>query len=252
MPLPYNDPDYDTDYFIKKQQELQLKISDAERILKRAKDELAIQNEVLAREKNKSLEIRHLYDEIGTLEKTVKEFERQTRRLADLNHQIEDYLTKGDPKTGGLFGWSEKKADNRLKYLEQVLDGQAYTVHRYPTIESPDEVRVAQEFSVQISLTEDLITSNSYIKHFNKKSVSVTEEGQLSLGLPEQEEWKIDVTLFAPAFTFYKNTSSMTLPKSGDSTPAIFYLKAKPIKTDQQISKLYATLWHISLKSSGR
>lgn len=114
---------------------------------------------------------------------------------------------------------------------------------RYPTIETPDQVPVGQKFSVQISLTEEKITPEVEISQG-----TVTKDGQLSMQLPaqpEQDAWDIDVALFAEGFTFRgANTTTISLPRKGDSTPAIFFLTPKPINAPTQVRKLYATLWH--------
>lgn len=121
-------------------------------------------------------------------------------------------------------------------------------ISRYPAIESPEEIKVDQEFAVQVFLTEDIIIPGVEIKSINKESAKITEKGQLELELPaqkESEKWKIDVILAAPGFKFLKsNVSFLILPKTGDSTPAVFYLKPEPIKKARQTLKLYVTLWH--------
>jgi hypothetical protein len=180
---------------------------------------------------------RILKEEIENLKEEIEKIERQTKRIKKLES------TKLKEEIENLKEEIEKieRQTKRIKELESTKKSATATckISRYPTIESPDEILVDQEFALQISLTEDLMTPKVYVKSFNKESVALTAEGQMVMDLLNQEKWKIDVTLFAPAFSFSKggNTSSMILPKSGDSTPAIFHLKAKPIK-------LYATLWH--------
>ncbi len=117
-------------------------------------------------------------------------------------------------------------------------------VTRFPTIESPDEVPVGQNFAVQVSLTVDEITPEVKIKP--SKGTKVTKEGALSLPLPAGDEWEIDVILSAPGFKLAsgQNTQKITLPRDDDSTPALFTLAARPIKTATKARKIYATLWH--------
>jgi CHAT domain-containing protein len=116
-------------------------------------------------------------------------------------------------------------------------------IYRYPTIECPDEVSAAQEFAVQISLTRELITPGVRIES------GKTTEGKLSLLLPSasNQNWKIDVVLSAPDFTFGSkgtNTSSMILSKDEDSSPVVFYLRAKEIEGPKLDANLHATFWH--------
>ncbi len=117
-------------------------------------------------------------------------------------------------------------------------------VNRYPTIESPDEVPVGQNFSVQVSLTIDEITPEVTVKP--SKGTVITKEGALALPLPAGDEWEIDVVLSAPGFKLAsgRNTQKIVLSRDDDSTPALFELAARPIKTGRKARKIYATLWH--------
>jgi len=118
-------------------------------------------------------------------------------------------------------------------------------ITRYPTIESPTTVQVERIFQILVSLTGDQITPETEIKHTDK-TVAVTEDGKISMRFPAyQEEWEIDIVMTSSDFAFPKGyTGSILLPKNGDSTPALFHLKAKPITTPRKTSKIYATLWH--------
>jgi hypothetical protein len=115
-------------------------------------------------------------------------------------------------------------------------------VERYPTMECPDQVNVNQEFALMVSLTEDQITPDVKIK-----SGQATPEGALSLQLPKSSKgWAIDVVLSAPGFTFVKgsNNAAIQLPLTGDSTPALFHLKARQPKKPGKGENIYATFWH--------
>jgi hypothetical protein len=115
------------------------------------------------------------------------------------------------------------------------------TVERYPTVECPDQVVVEKEFAVQISLTEGLVTTSVVV------TVGETNAaGQLVLQLPDQNSWKIDVIASAKGLTIRDgvNIGSIKLPRKGDSTSAVFYLRPNPIRGPQEQAKIYATLWH--------
>ncbi|HXZ28972.1 MAG TPA: CHAT domain-containing protein [Terriglobales bacterium] len=117
------------------------------------------------------------------------------------------------------------------------------TLERYPTIESPDAVAPGQEFAVQVSLTEEQITPEARVQQG-----ATTAEGKLALALPQSAEnqWKIDVALSAPGLEFARgsNLGSLVLPRQGDSTVAIFYLRARPMAAAERSVHLMATLWY--------
>ncbi len=115
------------------------------------------------------------------------------------------------------------------------------TIRRYPTMETQETVAVGNEFSVLVSLTEELITPEVTISQGTE-----TESGQLEMTLDDMEEWELDVVLSAAGFTFRHNqdTASIMLPRQGDSTPARFYLTPDPISQAKQTRKIYATFWY--------
>jgi tetratricopeptide (TPR) repeat protein len=122
--------------------------------------------------------------------------------------------------------------------------GTSSTLERFPTIESPDAVAPEQEFAVQISLTEEQITPEAKVQQG-----ATTAEGKVVLNLPaapEQQQWKIDVALSAPGLDFARgsNMGSIVLPRQGDSTVAIFYLRARAIAGAERPVHLMATLWY--------
>lgn len=124
-------------------------------------------------------------------------------------------------------------------YPEQ---GEPRRVERFPTMEAPGEVDASEEFALQVSLTEDLITPDVKIKAGEK-----TEDGKLRLNLPhDQKSWALDVVISAPAFNLKggKNRGRIELPLEGDSSPALFYLQAKAIEKSEMDARVYATLWY--------
>ncbi len=115
-------------------------------------------------------------------------------------------------------------------------------VQRYPLIDAPDRVRVGQEFAVEVSLTEQQIATSTRIV-----GGRATPEGRLAMQLPAlADNWKIDVVLSATGFDFTRanNTGSFVLPRTGDSTPAVFHLRASAIDGDKRTAPIRATLWH--------
>ncbi len=117
----------------------------------------------------------------------------------------------------------------------------AVNIERYPTIECPETVSIANEFAVQFALTEKLITPEVEIETAEAKTVKT-----LSLRLPERDYWAIDVVISAPDFVLRDgvNRSTLKLARTGDSTPALFFLRPKAIVSSQQTARLYITLWH--------
>jgi len=117
-------------------------------------------------------------------------------------------------------------------------------VERYPKIDCREKVIAEEEFAVQVSLTEKLESPQTKIEQ------GVTTPDQ-ALRIPfrkpdERESWIIEVILSAPGFEFLKSgdISFIELPEKGDSTPALFRLRSKPIEGPQRISTIFATFWH--------
>lgn len=121
----------------------------------------------------------------------------------------------------------------------QETDEKAVEIRRYPTMEFKDVVAIEEEFPVLVSLRQDLITQKVHIEEGR-----ITDIGELILSLPDQEKWEIDVILTAPddfILTKTSNVMSIVLPKKGNSTTAIFYLQAKPIRDSRKEFKIYVT-----------
>ena len=122
---------------------------------------------------------------------------------------------------------------------------QTTAVTRYPTMEAPDEVPVGVTFSVQVWLTEEEITPDVTVAV--GEAAEVTAEGQIVMRLPESaDRWIIRVVLSAPGFEVLDGlgTTEIELPKLGDSTPALFVLRAKSQDLARRTTGLRATLWY--------
>jgi CHAT domain-containing protein len=113
-------------------------------------------------------------------------------------------------------------------------------VERYPMLDSPDSVTADQEFPIQVSLTEQQQTPD--VKIMNG---TATPDGKLVLALPPTPDnsWKLDVILSAPGLQFTRGTaiSNIDLPRQGDATSAIFYVKAGPGAVGRGVAHVLAT-----------
>ena len=107
-------------------------------------------------------------------------------------------------------------------------------------LDSPDSVSADQEFPIQVSLTEQQQTPD--VKIMNGPA---TPDGKLVLALPPTPDnsWKLDVILCAPGLQFTRGTaiSSIDLPRQGDATSAIFYVKAGPGAVARGVAHVLAT-----------
>ena len=131
---------------------------------------------------------------------------------------------------------------------QQEQQRQTEYLERYPTIGAQDQVNVAQDFNVLVSLTEKSMTPDVQIAQVGP-DVQRAAEGALGVTLsttPDQAYWEIDVLLSAPGFSLDGSDSqTIQFPRhGGDSTPARFKLKAKPIAAEREEKTLYATFWH--------
>nr|VFJ61665.1 MAG: CHAT domain-containing protein [Candidatus Kentron sp. DK] len=113
-------------------------------------------------------------------------------------------------------------------------------VSRYPSIESPEQIQVAEEIEVAVSLTEERITPQVMVESFDPKQVQVTAEGQITL-----TTGTIDVSLSAPGFQYLGDSlKSIELRRTGDSTRAVFRLRANKIPNARQTRNLFVTFYH--------
>lgn len=118
-------------------------------------------------------------------------------------------------------------------------------IERYPTMEAPEEVVLGRRFALQVSLTQ--FQGTPVVRVQPGPGAEAVPGGGLQIKLPvapNQETWKIDVVVSARGFGFADgvNTRSITLPRHGDSTPAIFHLQADTATPRNQ--RLDATLWY--------
>jgi len=115
-------------------------------------------------------------------------------------------------------------------------------IERKPTLDVPDPIVESKDFDVLVSLTTGAGGKTPEVK-VTQGNAKTPE--QISLQLPEQDGWPIDVVLMAPDFVLPEgNRATLFLQKIGDSTPARFKLRAKPVRGPQQISKIFATFWY--------
>lgn len=121
-------------------------------------------------------------------------------------------------------------------------------LERYPTMECPDEVGVGQEFAVQVSLTEELVTPDITVN-------GRPGGGKVPLALPDRNDWEIKVVLSGDGFDITgsdsegsncegKNISTLVLPRVGDSRVALFMVRPKLVPPAGRVPKLFATLYH--------
>jgi hypothetical protein len=113
------------------------------------------------------------------------------------------------------------------------------SIERFPTLEAPDRVDAGVEFAVQVSLTTEQVTPEAKITGGKQ-----TAEGKLAMQLPAKEEqWSIDVVLSTTGLDVVggNNVGQIVLPRSGDSTVAMFRLRARP---QAGSGRVMATLWH--------
>ncbi len=113
-------------------------------------------------------------------------------------------------------------------------------VERYPMLDSPDTVTADQEFPIQVSLTEQQQTPEAKIMNG-----TATPDGKLLLALPptQDDSWKLDVVLSAPGLLFTRGSaiSSINLPRQGDATSAVFFVKAGPKAVANGVVHVLAT-----------
>lgn len=118
-------------------------------------------------------------------------------------------------------------------------------MRRFPNLEAPDAVLSTQQFSLQVSLTMEPLSTA--VKIQAGAGSSVDSSGRLSMSLPRRDTpWQIGVVLTAPDFEIAggRNMGTIDLPSAGDSTPALFQLKPKPGNVQSVAAKVSATFWH--------
>jgi hypothetical protein len=115
--------------------------------------------------------------------------------------------------------------------------------HAYPTVEAPEAVAPATPFSIVVSLTDEKETPEVKVVQGAHDA-----DGRLAFAFrPDETEWKIEAVVSAPGFELRdgRNTASLTLPRSGPSTPVRFELTAVPLVGASTLERpIFVTLWH--------
>lgn len=166
------------------------------------------------------------------------EEERRRRALEE-----EPRLEHQSRRIAGARDTAEVQTE-RVRAGQHASPADTVSVERYPSVEAPEEVAAGREFAVQVSLTESAVTSG--VKILGGKT---TPRGALALPLPgDRDAWRIDVVLTGDGFVFREgaNTAALKLPREGDSTPALFQVRARP-GGPRDVRTLYATFWHEGL-----
>ncbi|MBM4345200.1 MAG: CHAT domain-containing protein [Deltaproteobacteria bacterium] len=112
-------------------------------------------------------------------------------------------------------------------------------IERFPTLEAPDRAEVGQIFGLQVSLTERKVVVDVKVQQG-----AATAEGKLQMELDDTPgPWTIDVAVAAPGFDVLGDTmAQLSLPKVGDSTPALFKLRARPALVGRA-PDVFVTFW---------
>lgn len=117
-------------------------------------------------------------------------------------------------------------------------------VRRHVGMEAPSRARPGQAIPVRIALTERQLTTGVVVEP--PPGASLDRDGRLAMPLPVQRRsWRIQVVLDAPGFLVrgeHASVAQMTLPRSGDSSPATFEIVARSGEVGDRLLK--ATLWH--------
>ena len=130
--------------------------------------------------------------------------------------------------------------------LTGTLSSVIGSVERFPTLEAPREVTAGVEFAVEISLTTERMLPRDAVSVVSGAS---TEEGAIVMDLaepaPGKTGWDLEIALSAPGFIVKNgaNTANVHLPKSGDSTPARFLLRAEAVSAVEE-RRIFASFWH--------
>lgn len=119
--------------------------------------------------------------------------------------------------------------------------GGLVTLPRYPNMDVPDRVSEGLDFAVVVSLTETPQSPRTVVQQGE-----VAPDGALIARLPDRHAWKVDVVLSAYDFVIRDgaNSQSIALLPRGDSTPAVFHLRARPTTKPLEMRPIMATLWH--------
>jgi hypothetical protein len=153
-----------------------------------------------------------------------------------------------NPKTGDLVTVGLDGDEDYAAEAPMESAGPGVALPRYPTVECQDEVSDGQEFTVQVSLTEDAATPQVAVL----KGADPEDKSRVRLPLPERRDvpdkdaWEVGVVILANDFRLLdaSDHAVLTLPREGDSDVVSFRLKARRARPDGQPSKLFVTFWH--------
>lgn len=122
-------------------------------------------------------------------------------------------------------------------------------ITRFATLEAPETATTARPFPVTFTLNEkrsdDIAVGQASVQVKPADGGAPVPDGRLPLKLdPDREFWDIDVDLSAAGFAVADDrwTTTIRLPRTGDSTPARFVLT--PRSTTSGIKWISVRLWH--------
>lgn len=193
----------------------------------------------------------------------LSESSLRQERVASLQSQQAEAKVQADLKKEHIAALLRDfaEAQDELKLLTAELspgpntqtgtddDPSTIRISRYPSVEAKDEVAPGEKFSVQVSLTDELLTPNVIVKSVDS-AVEKEESGRVSITLPdspETKEWDIDVILAVSGSDLTiegADTATIKLPRAGDSTPARFTLSAKAMTDANRKTRVSAAFFN--------
>ncbi len=120
-------------------------------------------------------------------------------------------------------------------------------VSRYPALQTPDTAAPGDLVPVMVWLSTAPFAEPLEI---SAGAASVGDDGLLTFDLPVDDPnnpvWDISVVVHAPGFAFEGGDPAATvqLTTVGDSTRALFMLRATDALAEQSTARISATLWH--------
>jgi hypothetical protein len=147
----------------------------------------------------------------------------------------------GPPGGGAFVSDSHGSGPEAAAPSSKNQQGTEQRILRYPNIEAPNSVISGQDFAVQVSLTAAQIDQGTRIVQGQEQN------GQLVLSMKSSEtSWQVEVDLTAPGFELRPgsaNFQTISVPREGDSTIALFHLRANPVQGSSEQRQLYASLY---------
>lgn len=121
------------------------------------------------------------------------------------------------------------------------------TVSRYPAMEAPDVIAAGVEFPLLVWLSRTPVATDIQIQ--GGPQAEIGDDGSIRVTLPTADDgtWSLQVVLTAHGFDIVAPESwsaDIVLPRDGDSTPAMFRLKAREGAHPDGRARVTATLWH--------